>query len=94
MPPIPEGLPVSTSSSTNHIDASALLRALEELRDSASRRLRELSGAIERLRVQAAELNREYRALGERDGLQSSGDNSVPWRNTVGPLYMLVRMIG
>ncbi len=60
----PEPLPASSSSSANN--TGALLRSLEDLRDSLSARVEQLSNAVERLRGQARELER---ALAEDGGL-------------------------
>jgi hypothetical protein len=61
MPTEPLPLPISSTDNTR-----ALLRSLEDLRDSLSARVEQLSNAVERLRGQAGELER---ALAEDGGL-------------------------
>ena len=61
MPPQPISHTTTAGSNTR-----ALLRSLEDLRDSLSARVEQLSNAVERLRGQAGELER---ALAEDGGL-------------------------
>ena len=53
----PQSVPLTPTTNAGN-DTRALLRSLEDLRDSLSARVEQLSNAVERLRGQAGELER------------------------------------
>ncbi|KAK4684721.1 hypothetical protein P7C73_g5450, partial [Tremellales sp. Uapishka_1] len=74
-PPLPTYIPDPTNT-------RALLHSLEELRDSLSDRVEQLSNAVERLRAQAGDLERAlaHDRLLDDNGIMTAGDAPNPGR--------------